>query len=215
MSKKSQTTTDHQNQPQSQSQQTTTADQSQTVNQISLEADDGSHLADVIVPEIDDDIQDVDAPVSLEDYKQAIDDAETEVATDGQISTDQFWIVFKSGFEIPAMLLPNMDALAIQESEKKNAKSASDATYRLLEIYYPSALQPQSEVVANILVALPFFVGKAMVVKAALDYTRQSKAIEVQKNQQSPSAGQFEPPAANDNHAPDESDGLAALGGAA
>lgn len=125
--------------------------------------DDGAHLDAIRAPDLDDDDgYDPDAPIHLDDDGVPLD------ATPEQISREAFYVVFATAFSIPGMVDADFRPVAIQSAEEPAARGAADAVYSLLEIYYPSALLPQSETLAHVLVAGPFLVGKAMIVREIL-----------------------------------------------
>lgn len=110
-----------------------------------------------------------DAPLSVDDIEEATGEAETEALPPvEQISRDAFFEVFKMAFSAPGIALPALRPMAVQEGEEPQARAASDAIYRLLEIYFPAALMPGSETLACLMTAAPFVIGKVMVVRAAL-----------------------------------------------
>ncbi|MEM8578412.1 MAG: hypothetical protein AAGF60_11205 [Pseudomonadota bacterium] len=124
-------------------------------------ADDGSHLEDLRVPDIEGEAVDPDAPFRVdEDGNPDLPPAAPE-----QIDREAFWIVFQTAFNLPGQMAAHFKPVGIQDDEKAGARAASDAVYALLEIYYPAALMPQSETLAHLLVAGPFLIGKAMIVR--------------------------------------------------
>ncbi len=125
-------------------------------------ADDGSHLDELHVPDLDHGAPDLDAPVFLDE------DGNLPAPAPEQIDRDAFYVVFETSFALPGQIVPDFAPLAIQEGEKQAARAASDAIYALLEIYYPRALMPGSETLAHLLVCGPFLVGKAMVVRGII-----------------------------------------------
>ena len=137
----------------------------QPTKETSSASDGGAHLENFVVPDIDDVADDVDAPIDI-----TLEPEPDDLAEAGQNLMDKnaFWTVFQSCFSIPAFLMPGMKQLAVQKEEETAARAASDATYSLLEIYYPNALMPQGEVFAHLMVAAPFFFAKAMIVREVL-----------------------------------------------
>lgn len=141
--------------------------------------DDGAHLDQMRVTDFEDEGHDPDAPVMLGEDGEPVDDAPPE-----QITKEAFWVVFQTAFNLPGQILPDLRPMGIQPHEVGGAQAASDAVYSLLEIYYPSALMPQSETMAHLMVAAPFFIGKAMVVREII---RAKKAKPVQQEQEAQS----------------------------
>lgn len=139
-------------------------------------ADDGSHLDDIRMPDVEDQGCDPDGPITVDEEGQPIDDGPPE-----QIGRDAFWVVFQTAFDMPGMMIRDLSAMGIQDDERQGARAASDATYALLEIYYPKALMPQSETIAHLMIAGPFFLGKAMVVR---EIFRAMRAKPVQQSNQ-------------------------------
>lgn len=133
----------------------------ETFSTSSVEHDDAApDLDSFTVPPIDGDQADPDAPVDLGDDGEPVTSSGPEA-----VDKDQFWIVFQTAFGMPGMFLPDLRPMAIQPFEEAPARQASDATHSLLEIYYPSALMPQSETLAHLMAAMPFFLAKAMIVR--------------------------------------------------
>ena len=128
------------------------------------------------------------------------------------ISQDVFYeVVFKTGFAVPGMLVPDFAPVAVQPNEEDNARAASDATYRLLEIYYPKALMPGSDTLVDLLKVGSFVLAKAMLVRVILEERRIAKLEAVNERKGEPQ-GEFRsqrkaeapanantPPAANTN----------------
>ena len=89
-----------------------------------------------------------------------------------------------------------MQIFGIQADERKKARAASDAFHRLLEIYYPSALTPNSETLALLFAAAPFIVGKVMVVKDLMRLQKMARIEARQKPAQPrPDSEMKQPPA--------------------
>lgn len=131
------------------------------------------HLSNFRAPELDpgDTGANRVIPVDQETGERLDDlDAVPEVQ---QISKDAFFLTFKHGFGLPGMFMPMWRPLAIQPEEFEIARDASDAIYELLEIYFPSALSPQSETFQKIARAAPFILAKVMVVRAILEERRR------------------------------------------
>ena len=156
--------------------------------------DDGSHLDEIRMPDLENQTSDPDAPFEVGDDGVPIDAPPPEM-----VDKDAFWVVFQTAFNLPGQLMRDLKPLAIQDVETQGARAASDATHSLLEIYYPAALMPQSETLAHILVAAPFFIGKVLVVREIL---RAMKAKPVSQDKHSaqdkPSAQAKQKPAQTD-----------------
>lgn len=148
----------------------------------SLGSDNGAHLNDYVVPDIDDSADDEDAPINVTLEQEA---EEAEPLEPEKLSRDAFFTVFKTAFDMPGHLVPDFKPVAIQPNEEQAGRAASDATYSLLEIYYPNALMPQSEVMAHLLVACPFLIGKAMIVRAILQ-ARKMERVQPSKDREKP-----------------------------
>ncbi len=174
-----------QNPPESQQDDHSQNEKANTGNTVS---NDGSHLDHFVIPSIDDVIQDEDAPIDLRMEPDPFAEPEE---TDNIMDKDAFWQVFKSVFSIPAFIIPDLRQLAIASEEEREARAASDATYSLLEIYYPQALMPQGEIFGHLMVAGPFFIGKAMIVREVL---RSRKAKPVYPRNEQPQPEEAEQP---------------------
>jgi len=117
-----------------------------------------------------------DAGIILEadeagEFNQAADEAGPE-----QLDKGAFWETWKIVWSLPASINPAFAPLAVQPENETGERAASDAIYRLLEIWYPSALMPQSETIGLALVAGPVLIGKAMIVREVLADRRVRQA---------------------------------------
>lgn len=106
-----------------------------------------------------------------------------EVAEVEQITKAAFFVAFRHSFGLPGMFIPMWKPLAVQDDEVEIARDASDAIYELLEIYFPSALMPQSENFMRITRAAPFILAKIMIVRMILEEHRRAK-IEAARQRQ-------------------------------
>lgn len=131
---------------------------------------DGSHLDTFVIPENDDAFVDPDAP-------QALDEDGAPIApeyTPDRLDKAAFYITFRTIFQVPAMLDKDFAPLAIQNEEQDQGRAASDASYDLLEIWYPAALEPNSESIAHLMVVVPFLAGKVMMLRMILEQKRMT-----------------------------------------
>lgn len=136
-------------------------------------ADDGSHLDTFDMPEPDDGGPVPDAPIPIGEDGEPVRSPE-------RIDTEGFWIAFQAIFDLPGTMIDRGFApLAIQPEEKDTARRASDATYALLSIYYPRALEPNSETLGHLIYAVPFFIGKA---RLAAELIRQRREYREQQS---------------------------------
>lgn len=170
--------------------------QNQSGAKVSFTNDDGSHLDDLRMNEIENENPDPDAPFEVGDDGEPVGGAPKEA-----IDKDAFWVVFQTAFNLPGQLMRDLQPLAIQDQEQQGARAASDATHSLLAIYYPSALLPQSETIAHLLVAGPFFVGKVLIVREIL---RAMKAKPIKQSDGEQPKEKPEHPKASPNDAPFE-----------
>jgi hypothetical protein len=131
------------------------------------------------MPDLDDGDADPDAPQDVGDDGEILD----PLAEPERMDRDAFWIVFRTAFDLPQYIMPDLEPLAIAPQEESRARGAADACYSLLEIYYPAALMPQGETFAHLMVAGPFFIAKAMVIKAVIESRRQPPPRPVQQQQ--------------------------------
>ncbi len=192
MTKSNQADQSHSESTQSQKSQTT----AEEVSTASTVSDDGSHLDNFKIPSIDDGLIDPDAPIDVTAAPMPIDGVEP---SDGLMDKDTFWMVFKSTWSLPQSIMRDLAALEIQPQEEKSARVASDAFYELLKIYYPAPLMPQSETIMHLMVAGPFFIGKAMIVREVL---RSRKAKPVFQRSEAEPEGQPEQPQEQPTHEP-------------
>lgn len=127
--------------------------------------EDGAHLDALRAPDFDDDQQDEEAPYVVGEDGERADFIPPEPE---QMTREAFFDLFCSAFDVPGVFIPDFAPLAVQKDERPRARLASDAVYSLLQIYYPGALTPDSELVQHLLAAAPFFIGKVMVVREIL-----------------------------------------------
>ena len=132
--------------------------------------DSGAHLDTFVIPENDEDFVDPDAPQEIGQDGEPI---APEFAPD-RLDKAAFFITFKTIFQVPAMLDTDFAPLAIQREEMDQARAASDAAYDLLEIWYPAALEPNSESIAHLMIVVPFLAGKVMLLRMILEDKRNT-----------------------------------------
>ncbi len=114
------------------------------------------------------------------------------------LDRDAFWETWKIAWSLPASIDPALSPLSVQPESEGRERAASDAIHRLLEIWYPAALQPQSETIGLALVAAPVLIGKAMIIREVLaDRRARRNAAPVQAARR--------PPPPDDGGAPDTS----------
>lgn len=125
-----------------------------------------------------------------------------------QISQAAFFEVFKIGFAVPGMMVSDFGPVAVQPEEETQARAASDACYRLLEVYYPKALMPGSDKLADFITAGSFIMGKVMIVRMILQARRVAalEAVNERETDRGEPQGEFRSQrtatAANDNTPP-------------
>ena len=131
---------------------------------------DGSHLDSFVIPENDEAFVDPDAPLEIDEAGEVIEPQfEPE-----RLDKAAFFITFKTVFQVPAMFDQDFAPLAIQQEENDQGRAASDAAYDLLEIWYPAALEPNSESITHLLVLVPFLAGKVMMLRMILEQKRRT-----------------------------------------
>lgn len=132
--------------------------------------DSGAHLDTFVIPENDDSFVDPDAPQEIGEDGEPI---APEFAPE-RLDKAAFYITFKIIFQVPAMLDKDFAPLAIQSGEEDQGRAASDAAYDLLEIWYPAALEPNSESIAHLMIVVPFLAGKVMLLRMILEDKRNT-----------------------------------------
>ena len=133
----------------------------------------GDHLLALRAPELDAGADDWDAVQEADpETGEFPEDMPPEPE---QLSRDAFFEVFRMGFDMPGVFSETFKPLGIQEGEEGPCRAASDAVYRLLEIYYPRALMPAGETVALLAAAAPFFIAKAIAFRQILADMRAAK----------------------------------------
>lgn len=126
-----------------------------------------------MIPENDDDFFDPDAPQPIDADGQVI---EPDTGPQ-QLDKEAFYVTLKTLLSVPGMYDKDFLPVAVQPEEADQARACSDAIYALLEIWYPSALQPNSETIGHLMVAVPFIAGKVMLVRSIL-LSKRMKPVE-------------------------------------
>lgn len=144
-----------------------------------------AHLEAFHIPDIDEDTDDPDGFIDLDENGEALPPAPV------QIDKEAFYVVFCTAFDAPGMLMAKFKPVGIQPDERQTSRAASDAIYGLLEIYYPKALMPQSEVLAHLMVAGPFVIGKVMIVREIFRADRAKSVEEAKAAPEETSPPQF------------------------
>lgn len=146
--------------------------------------DDGpGHMEGFRAPDLETEGGGADDVVRVDEETGEPVDALAEVPEVEQITKEAFFVAFRHSFGLPGMFMPMWKPLAVQPDEVEIARDASDAIYELLEIYFPSALMPQSENFMRITRAAPFILAKIMIVRMILEEHRKAK-IEAMKQRQ-------------------------------
>jgi len=130
-----------------------------------------------------------DGPAALLDVDQ---DGEA-IAPDAppvQIDQDQFWEVWQLCWGLPGAWVEDFKPLASRPGERP----ASDAVHRLLEIYYPRALQPGSETVGLLLTAAPVLWFKVQMVREILAARRTARIEAARRSFRTVQGGRADPP---------------------
>lgn len=154
--------------------------------------DEAAHLDGFIMPDVEAfEDHTPDAPILIGEDGEPIEPDPDPV----QIDKDAFFEVFCMAFDMPAMMIPGFEPFGVQEGERKKARAASDSFHRLLEIYYPSALTPNSETLALLFAAAPFIVGKVMVVKDLMRLQKMARIEAQRPSQPQPDSESKQPPA--------------------
>ena len=137
-----------------------------------LDHDTPDHMETFRAPDLDLDGGDADDVVTVD---PATGEAPQPPVSVDLIGKPAFYTVFKTAFAVPGMVVADLKPIAIQPDEAEIAREASDAVYELLEIYYPSALMPQSEGFARVMRMFPFVAAKVMVVREILTARRMAR----------------------------------------
>lgn len=131
---------------------------------------DGAHLDGFVIPENDEASLDPDAPQQVDAEGEIV---EPDDMTPARLDQAAFYTTIKTLLSVPAMYDADFAPVAVQSQEEDQARAASDAIYALLEIWYPSALQPNGDTIGHLLVAVPFIAGKVMIVRSIMSQKRQ------------------------------------------
>lgn len=143
-------------------------------------SDGAAHLELIRAPALDD-----EASHGPDHVLEVDEDGNLPAPPPEHIDKSAFYEVFKIAFSTPGMIFREFRPLAIQDEEREQARAASDAIHSLLEIYYPSALAPNSETLAHVMAAGPFLIGKALVVREIMRGSR-ARPVNAQNQPEAP-----------------------------
>jgi hypothetical protein len=173
-----------------------------------FEADGSGHMLTWRAPELETEGGGADDVVHVDQETGGKVDPETGAPVVEQITMDAWWVVFQASFAAPMMFGVDFEPVAIQPEEQTSARAASDAAYRLLQVYYPRALIAGSDKLTDLLVAGGFIYGKVMIVKMILQARRAEalEAVNERKRGDGAPGGEFRSQRTgspgNDNYAP-------------
>jgi hypothetical protein len=137
-------------------------------------ADQAARLEAVRAPDIED-----DGEAAPDDLRQVDDEGQVIGGAPELIGKDAFWTVWQNSFAMPGWFSPRWKPLAIQPDEIEPGRAASDAAYEILEIYMPSALTPQGEMIQRLAVLVPFIFAKAQIARGILAEMKAERASRV------------------------------------
>ena len=163
-----------------------------TIAETAYSADEAAHLSAFLAADLDPGGGQGDRVTAVGEDGTPIDDFSDDLDEPGILSKEAFFEMFSLAFGMPGMFMAHFAPLAIQPDEKPNARVASDAIHRLLEIWCPSVLKPGGETVTLLIASVPFILGKAYIVREIMVGMRR-QAVEDQKRA---SQGQEPPQAA-------------------
>lgn len=151
-------------------------------------ADQAARMTQVRAPEVEDEGQ-----AAPDDVRPVDDDGNMIAPAPDLIGKDAFWKVWQNTFAMPGWFQPRWKPFAIQPDEMEPGRAASDAAYEILEIYLPSALTPQGEMIQRIAVLVPFVIAKAQIARGIV---AEMKAERIERSRGGPRP-------ANNNAAPE------------
>ena len=163
-----------------------------TTGSLAEHAETGEHMAEFLAADLGEHEAPPDDVRPANDPGPPDDDQGDEGQGGHRLSTDDFWMAFQAGFAIPQGFDRDFAPLAIQEEEAPEARAASDATYQLLDIYFPGALTTQNQTLMLLAAIVPFGFAKVQTVRAILHHKRE------RAREQREAASRV----GNDNHAP-------------
>lgn len=157
-----------------------------------------------VIPDNSDAYKDPDAPVDLDADGEPL---QQENAAVERIDKAAFFVTIKTVLQVPSMMDADFAPIAIQQGETEGARMASDSIFELLEIWYPSALQPNSDTIAHMMIAGPFLIGKLMIARQILGNKareRRAKLVNAQAVEKPRKTETAAPPPANTDAPPEE-----------
>ena len=146
----------------------------------SSEIDLAAHLDGATIAEIEGD--------SAEGVIQ-IEGAEPDAPEDHgpePLDKEAFYQVFKMAFALPASFKTEFAPLAVQPQEEQSARTASDALYELLEIYFPSALTPDSPIIGRLALMLPFVLAKVAIAREIFAARKEAARMAFETSRKQP-----------------------------
>lgn len=138
---------------------------------------EAAHLADLAMPDFENEQPDADDMPRRITFEPTDEDQLDEGGDHGpeQMSREAFRDLFAFSFSVPAML-PNcqdFEPLAVSEAERPAADRGADGLYNILERHFPKALSMSDEM-ADYAALGSFLVGKVMIVSAVLKERREA-----------------------------------------
>ena len=141
-------------------------------------ADQAARLDQVRAPDIEEEAQ-----AAPDDLRPVDDEGNAIAPAPDQITKEAFWKVWQNTFAMPGWFQPRWKPFAIQPDEIEPGRAASDAAYEILEIYFPSALTPQGEMIQRLAVLVPFIMAKAQIARGILS---EMKAERIERSRGGP-----------------------------
>jgi competence protein ComGC len=135
-------------------------------------------LGGITYPDVESEVDDDDAPqvVGAEPKPDA------EPAPE-RMTKAAFRVVFKTVFKVVSVLpMVNIPELAVQADEVEHADTAADASFDIIETYFPSFFDHDHGMFAKVATVASFAIMKGMIVSAVLK-ARQAQAIADQNAQ--------------------------------
>jgi hypothetical protein len=143
-------------------------------------------LSNMVIPSVETEEHDPDAPRSRDEAGGVASDAgEAEPPKQDRMTKQTFRLGFKGAFKI-ASVVPAIGVaeLAVQPDEEEHANVAADATFDLLELYFPSFFDEEREVLGLLIAAGSFFIMKGMVVAAVIKARKEQELADMRARRQ-------------------------------
>lgn len=153
----------------------------------------GGHMVEYVPVDVEDDDAEAYGPRRVEDVEAEAEDNQPAQEKREPMSRAAFCALWEHAFNLPAMMRPEFEPLAITAEKKPASDEAANAAYDLIEMHFPHLLVSENPTFTAIARMLPFLYMQAAAVRAILLERRRAR-METNQGAASQAANDPEPP---------------------